>query len=146
MRIGLLGLLAAVLLPNGLAAMPANEARSKSDERPAYFGFAFNYKYDESPMELGVCALRAGTPADKGGIKMDDRIVAVDGRRDFKSALDVLTYLFAKKAGEALDLTVTRGEEILNLRLVGGEASDEQIARMRRNLELAKKEAEQRKK
>jgi C-terminal processing protease CtpA/Prc len=123
-----------------LLSVPA-AAEEQAAAKHAYFGFAFHYKYDQSPMQLGVCAVRADMPAGKAGLKLDDRIVAVDGRSDFRNSLGVLMYLSTKQPGDKLILTI-RGEKDVTVEVAGIEATEEQVAGMRRNLDRAREEAE----
>ena len=116
-------------------------AEQPAGEKPAFFGFAFNYKKGLPEMRLVVCAVPDGTPAAAAGVRLDDLIMAVDGKNSFKNALEVLEYVSQRKAGDELRLDILRKDQRLTLKIVAAEATEQQQARMRRNLELAKQEA-----
>ena len=136
-----LALMSVVLLSSESMARMTDDDAATTDEH-AYFGFAFNYKYDQPSMQLGVCAVRPDGPAKVAGLRTEDLIVAIDRRTDFTNSYEVLTYVYAKRPADKLELTVIRGGNELTLSIVGGEATDEQKAVMRRNLEYAEREAD----
>src|SRR5713226_4383162 len=125
-------IITAVLLLSALLAEAA-------DSKQSFFGFAFSFQHS-GPMRLAVCAVMPKGPAEQAGLRQDDRIVAVDGRADFKNAYEVLSYLLAKHAGDKMELSVGREKEDRKISIVGAEATEKQISRMQQNLRLAKEE------
>jgi predicted metalloprotease with PDZ domain len=126
----------------GIGLLASIRLADAADSKRASFGFAFSYPSGQSPMRLAVCAVVPKGRAEQAGLRLDDRIVAVDGRADFKNAFEVLTYLMTKHAGEKLELDVQREKEKRKISIIGAEATKEDIARMERSLRLAKEEAE----
>ena len=119
-------------------------AEQPAGKKPAFFGFAFNYKKGQPEMRLGVCAVLDGTPAAAAGVRLDDLITAVDGKNSFKNALEVLEYVSQRRAGDELRLEILRNDQRLTIKIVAAEATEQQQAGVKRNLELAKQEAARR--
>jgi S1-C subfamily serine protease len=67
---------------------------------------------------------RAGTPAERAGLKAGDLITAFDGR-PVKNLEDYSVLLFRHKPGDEISVTVRRGEETLELKAVlSGQAGE----------------------
>ena len=61
-----------------------------------------------------ISSVRAGTPADKAGLLKGDLIVAFDGV-EVRTLQDYATLLFSHKPGDAVVISVVRGEQKLDL-------------------------------
>ena len=117
----------------GLAEQPAAS-------KLAYFGFGFNFRNDQLEMRLGVCTVLDGSPAAAAGLQQDDLITAVDGKTTFRNAAEVLAYVSQRKPGDELVLDVLRKGQRLRVKMIASEATDQQQARVRNELELANQE------
>jgi uncharacterized protein DUF4019/PDZ domain-containing protein len=128
-----LTLLCVLTATAGLADQPAAP-------KPAFLGFAFNYKQGLPEMRLGVCTVLDGTPAAAAGLQQDDLITAVDGKTSFKNAAEVLAYISQRKPGDELVLDILRKDQRLRVKMIACEATDQQQARVKSELELANQE------
>lgn len=111
-------------------------------EKVPYFGFAFNYPYGLPEMRIRVHSVIPDTPAQASGLLPDDSITALDGKRDFKTAYEVLDYLSRKPVGSVLRLDIVRNGAQLSISIVAVEANEAQQASIVRNLEKSKAEQE----
>jgi serine protease Do len=96
------------------------EVVSAADAKPAYHGIKlFEMGYQKKLVY--VDRVKRGSPAKKAGIKQDDLIISVDGRRvsDIESFNEIMA---AKSPGDKLDLAVIRADRLLNVELVLEEA------------------------
>jgi serine protease Do len=66
--------------------------------------------------ECKVKEVADNSPAGKGGIKVDDLIIKVDGQK-VESGEDLSKILGKKRAGDKVDVEVKRGEETLTLKV-----------------------------
>ncbi|MCL5667256.1 MAG: S1C family serine protease [Patescibacteria group bacterium] len=91
---------------------------------------AFGFKYKNiSSVEAGLTGVPAGArvadvlasgPAHKAGLQVNDIITAVDGNNIGPGSLLELL-LQAHKPGDAVKITITRGQDILDLTITAGE-------------------------
>ncbi len=126
-------LLCVFIVTAGLAEQPAAP-------KPVFFGFGFNYKNDQPEMRLGVCTVLDGGPAAAAGLQQDDLITAVNGKNSFKNAAEVLAYLSQRKPGDELVLDILRKDQRLRVKIIACEATGQQQARLKGELELANEE------
>jgi serine protease Do len=80
-----------------------------------YLGF----KADRTSPRCRIAEVVKGSPADKGGLKVDDVIVRFDGTKieDFDELGELLK---KKKPGQEVALEVLRGDDIVTLKIVVG--------------------------
>lgn len=120
-------------------AIPGEELIAFLDDKPSTESelpiVAENNSTGAEPVDLGIRLaklgfrhvsafverVRPGSPADRAGVRVDDLIIAVNGRRiddasDYEQALEKLA------AGSKISLTVKRGEAILILNVETGAA------------------------
>jgi S1-C subfamily serine protease len=84
---------------------------------PRSYGFAFTRESGET-MSLKVSDVRNGSPAARAGLRNRDRIVAVDGRSDFRTVNEVRAFVDEKPSGEPLCLEVVRGDARVVIKVV----------------------------
>jgi putative serine protease PepD len=94
-------------------AIPSNTVRAVVSElisagkvEHAYLGIAV----EDTPDGARISEVRPGTPAEEEGLRAGDLITAVDGR-NMTSAEDVTSAISAKRPGDAISVTYTRGGE-----------------------------------
>ena len=90
--------------------LPEIVARLKKGEdlRPGVLGISFADP-NVATADPVILASRPNSPAREAGLKVDDRIVEVDGRRIVRAA-DVMRELGSRYAGDRVRLLVSRGE------------------------------------
>ena len=109
-------LLLALLL---LCALPAS-AEDTSTDPSGWFGFNFRAQEDGAQVKM----VFPGTPADAAGMKVGDRLLAVDGKSlAGLKASEVITTM-AGPPGSTAQLEVRRGTEELTLTAVRGARPD----------------------
>lgn len=95
------------------AAAPASTASTATSGQPPYVGIRLSelgYRHVSAFVER----VRADSPAAKAGIKQDDLVIAIDGKR----VVDSTTYQQAMVGlvpGQTVPFTIKRGEQVLNL-------------------------------
>jgi serine protease Do len=70
-----------------------------------------------------VTQIEGGSPADKAGIKIDDLITQINDKK-ISSFEELKTEVGRHKPGDTVRLVIQRGDEILNLEAVLGDASN----------------------
>ncbi|GLI36881.1 trypsin-like peptidase domain-containing protein [Geobacter hydrogenophilus] len=103
----------------GLAfAVPSNRVkelmRGKDEAEGMYIGIRL--KGDGSPV---VDSVDVGSPAHEAGLKPDDRILFVDGRK-VNSSEDLLKQLSSKRPGKAVSIRLKRLGETISITIVPG--------------------------
>ncbi|MFZ1702618.1 MAG: M28 family peptidase [Pyrinomonadaceae bacterium] len=78
--------------------------------------------YAEFTDGMGIDGVRAGSPADKAGLKANDKIVKLAGN-DVKNITDYMTAMGTMKAGDEYEVVVKRGGETLKLKIVPAPAA-----------------------
>ena len=68
------------------------------------------------PRDVGIETVQEGSAAFEGGLRVGDRIARIDGI-EIGSPLDVVDAVRATSAGEAIALTIDRGDEELAFRI-----------------------------
>lgn len=76
------------------------------------------------PQGAYIVEVVADSPADKGGIKVDDIITKLDGK-DVTEKQELSKIISGKKPGEKVDIEVWRNEETLNFSATLSESSEE---------------------
>lgn len=81
--------------------------------RPCWIGVSMD-RQDDAPTVIGV---RPDTPARKAGLKRDDVVISIGGRKvsDYSAVVNAFYYL---QAGKETEFKVLRGTEILNLQVI----------------------------
>jgi S1-C subfamily serine protease len=121
-----------------LAVLP-----TAADGRPGWLGLSYTFHgRDQGPaiQWLLVRGLERGGPADKGGVKLQDVVVAINGKRiAFANAQAMLDAIGRIRPRENVRLTVVRGgkEQILTIRAT--EMTPAQYERWKMNYEIAKR-------
>lgn len=74
------------------------------------------------PDDRGTLVLEVyeGNPADKAGVKAGDIITAVNGAATANISLEEIRSMMDGQTGEAVELTILRGNQTLNLSVTGG--------------------------
>jgi serine protease Do len=81
----------------------------------AYLGI----KADPVSKECRIISINPKSPAEKAGLKVDDVIVMLDGKK-IASFEDLVRVLGRKKPGDRVDIEVVRDEELMSLRVTLG--------------------------
>jgi serine protease Do len=149
-----------------LIALPVDQVTYITKELEAYGSVRRGFlgvqlkRGPASPSDsLGVLVANvvAGSPADSGGVRVGDRILAVDGQ-EAHTADDLTTIVRGMRPGDDVELTVLRRDEIFPIRVVLGAAfsnppvgphpsREEEIRRAKSDLnriEMEKRQLEQR--
>ena len=83
------------------------------------FAFVFKFHHDYVAVErqpVNVFTVTAGSSADKAGIKRGDKLIKIDDVQNPNWNQALIS--FGISAGQPVDVTVQRGDQILNLKLV----------------------------
>jgi serine protease Do len=89
--------------------------------------------WPDVPVDYGVWVKVVVSPeAEKSGIQSQDVVVAIDGHA-VKTMADLRTYLFQKKPGDVVKLTVYRGEQKVECDIKLGEMKSVNTTRMNAN-------------
>jgi putative serine protease PepD len=102
-------------------AIPANEAKAVADQlitsgtvKHAYLGVTLadgTVTVDGAQREAAVVGeVSPGTPADKGGLKAKDSIIAIDGQ-PLEGSESLVAQVRAQRPGATIELTVMRGDQ-----------------------------------
>ncbi len=86
------------------------------DVRPGWLGIRFD-KSGDDPSRIEVQGFVPDSPAEKSGVKPGDLIVKV-GDRKISSLEDVLNAAFYLTAGDEVPLTVSRGGQNVEIKVV----------------------------
>lgn len=73
--------------------------------------------YDEDVYKVKIAGVSEGGAGELAGIEKGDLLIAVDGR-EIKSADDIFDIIALKHPGDIIEVTVARGDEILDFNLV----------------------------
>jgi regulator of sigma E protease len=105
--------------------VPASERRALTEPGTLLDGLGFSFWYPPQPVVVGE--LTPGMPAQRAGLAAGDRIVAMDGEPvdDYVAFVERIR----KRPGQAVRLTLLRGEERLEFELVP-QAVDEEGQRI----------------
>jgi regulator of sigma E protease len=105
--------------------VPASERRALTEPGTLLDGLGFSFWYPPQPVVVGE--LTPGMPAQRAGLATGDRIVAMDGEPvdDYVAFVERIR----KRPGQAVRLTLLRGEERLEFELVP-QAVDEEGQRI----------------
>jgi len=101
-------------------AIPVNTVQRVFQELlvgSANFSMWLGLQLHESDGELQVAAVDAGSPADRAGLKVGDRLIAAD-RHPVGSAVDYARALVSASPGRAFPLSVRRGTREFEVRPV----------------------------
>jgi hypothetical protein len=94
----------------------SNENRPLGNIR-VYIGTIPDYSSQADGMQIS--GVKAGSPAEKGGLQANDIIIKF-GKHDIKNVYDYTYALAEYKPNDEIDVIVKRGEEIVNLKIIGG--------------------------
>ncbi|CAN5639775.1 hypothetical protein BH10BAC5_BH10BAC5_01500 [soil metagenome] len=75
--------------------------------------------YSSNVEGLQLAGVKAGGPAEKGGLKANDIIIKF-GKLDIKNIYDYTAALGEYKPGDEVDVVVKRGSDIVNLKIICG--------------------------
>jgi C-terminal processing protease CtpA/Prc len=111
-----------------------------AEARPGWLGFGFTFHRNEKEQWLHVRTIATGGPAEKAGLKVDDVIYQIDGKKvNAHDDLAMLEALARVKPGQVVTLGVVRAERRLRVRITAAAMSDERYRRWQLNLEVAKR-------
>jgi len=97
------------------AAMPSGASGSGSGGYGPYFGSVPDFA--PTPGGVKLADVRAGSPAEKGGVRAGDILIEFDGKK--VGSLEDYTYVLKSKAvGDAVEVKVKRLGETLTFRVV----------------------------
>ena len=98
----------------------------------------------EDTLGVRVVKVAAGSPAEKAGIRVEDRILAIDGE-EMRTSEEITTLVRGMRPGEEIDITILRDGDIKSVpatlgsttsdRPLGDSPQDPQIRELRENLE-----------
>lgn len=114
--------------PAGLTFVNLPQPTASADEKPAVTGGYGAYlgtipDMSENPGGVALTGVRAGSPAEKAGIKAGDVIVKMDGR-DVKDLMAMTEVLRAHKAGDTIEIVVKRdGTDVVTHATLGTRSS-----------------------
>ncbi len=90
------------------------------------FAVALSLPVPEERGPLLVTEVQADSPAQAAGLRIDDQIVAADGR-SFEASRELIVYV-RSRAGERVALSIRRGGETIALSVVPRDLTPEQVA------------------
>lgn len=110
-------------------------------DRPGWFGFGFAYHPPSSGVAEGrvtVENVRPEGPAAEAGLRPGDAIVAINHQPiRFPDDVELLRFVAGFRPGQAVPMTVRRGNEEVVVNVVPAPMNDEQFAAYQQNLEKA---------
>jgi len=111
-----------IALPVEQASWIAKELETYGSVRRGFLGIQLR-RATAASESLGVLvsSVVPGSPADSAGVRVGDRILAVEGQ-EAHSADELTAMVRATRPGESIEITVLRASEILPLRAVVGAA------------------------
>lgn len=121
--------------------------QAADDVRPGWLGAAMA-QHRISPEStrvdwLTVRGIEAGGPADRGGLKMHDVIVAIDGKKiDFANLAESLRTFDSFRAGRPIRFTVARGTARITVTVTPARMTDAQYETWKFNRAQAKHQIE----
>ncbi|MBG7607436.1 MAG: PDZ domain-containing protein [Verrucomicrobia bacterium] len=104
-------------------------------EIPAEGGAVMGVQLEKAEGRIQIGKVSEGSGADKAGLKEGDVISIVDGK-EMKESSELMEYLKDKKAGDVLEISVKRGDEVLELE-VSLSARGEVFAQTTRNDQMS---------
>ncbi|HEX2831769.1 MAG TPA: PDZ domain-containing protein [Thermoanaerobaculia bacterium] len=118
-----------------------------NDERPGWLGAAMaqhRVSSDSTRVDwLTVRGIEAGGPAALGGLKMQDVIVAIDGKTiDFANLAESLRTFDSFRAGKPVKFTVARGTARITVTVIPARMTDAQYESWKFNRAQAKHQIE----
>jgi S1-C subfamily serine protease len=131
-----------------LAALTASSAMAGTPGAapvPASGWLGLGYTYNATNTSTGrmvwlfVRQIAPGGPADRAGLKTQDVITAINGKKiTFKDELDTLNFFSGIHQGDRVQLKVSRGKTVQTLNIVAGPLPSDMVKRRRLNEEVAK--------
>lgn len=148
-----------IALPVDQVSYITNELETYGSVRRGFLGVQLKREPASPSDSLGILVANVvpGSPADSSGLKVGDRILAVDGQ-ETHTADDLTAIVRAMRPGDDVELTVLRKDDIFPIRVVLGAAftnppvgprpsREEEIRRAKSDLnqlEMEKRQLEQR--
>lgn len=110
---------------------------------PGWLGLGYTYNVTSTPgvriVWLFVRQVAPGGPADQAGVKPQDVITEINGRKiSFKDEFDALTFFGRIKPGDTLRLTLKRGRITTKIAIVASSLPSDMAQQRRINAEVAK--------
>lgn len=96
---------------------PSEYASLKSELSGEIVGVGLAIKVDEESGITDVLGVITGAPAEKAGVLIGDKILAIDGRTLKAKSLQDVVNVLRGKAGTQVKLTVLRGDEVRTIKL-----------------------------
>jgi len=131
-----------------LAALTASSSMATTVAAPVpasgWLGLGYTYNATNNPSTgrmvwLFVRQIAPGGPADRAGLKTQDVITAINGKRiAFKDELDTLNFFSGIHQGDRVQLKVSRGKTVQSITIVADPLPPDMIKRRRLNEEVAK--------
>lgn len=75
----------------------------------------FNYKYELKPV-FEIYAIRENSPAMKAGLKEGDKIVSINGKKDYAYTIQKITDLFQSEEGKNITIEIEREGQVLKFK------------------------------
>ena len=75
----------------------------------------FNYKYELKPV-FEIYSIRDNSPAMKVGLKEGDKILSINGKKDYAYTIQKITNLFQSEDGKDINIEVERNGEVLKFK------------------------------
>ena len=92
---------------------PKNSYETAGDNRPVYTSESeFKYRFILKP-EYSVAAIRLNSPGYKSGIRKDDKIITINGKKAGDLTLEKINELLKSEEGKTVTFEIERKKQIL---------------------------------